>query len=98
LFEETNREELIIPPKSPKKSDVERHVKDSEKRTTTIIKNLIEQFVNNFNHLHSKKRKGRKYNASHKEETMTIGVVLNILNNAEIEDARLGLSMQLMNL
>ncbi len=93
LFEETSKEELVIPPKSPKKSDVERLARDSEIRTTTTIENLVEQFVNNFSLLHSKERKGRKYNASHKEETMTIGVVLNILNKKEIEDARLGLSM-----
>jgi hypothetical protein len=76
---------------------VERPVRDSEIRTMTTIENLIKQFVNNFSLLHSKERKGRKYNASHKEETMTIGVVLNILNNDEIKDARLGLLVQLTN-
>jgi len=44
------------------------------------------QFVDNFNLLHSKERNGWKYNATHKEKTMTIGVILNILSYEEIKN------------
>ncbi len=40
MFENTNNEELFIPPKSLQKSDVERHARDNEKKTTTTIKDL----------------------------------------------------------
>ncbi len=42
----------------------------------STIEDLTEQIVDNFNLLHSKERKGQKYNATHKEEIMTNGVVL----------------------
>ncbi len=54
---------------------------------TTTIEDLTEQFANNFNLLHSKERKGWKYNATCKEETMTNGVILNVLSDEETEDA-----------
>jgi peroxiredoxin len=73
-------------PESLQKRDVEWYVKDSEERTI-IIKDLTKQFANNFNLLHSKEKKGHKYNATHKEETMTNGVVLNVLSNEETKDA-----------
>jgi hypothetical protein len=88
MFEKINKEELITSPESPQKSDVERSVKDNEERMTTIIEDLMEQFANNFNLLHSKEMKGHKYNAIHKEENMTNGVVLNILNDEETKNAK----------
>lgn len=88
MFEETNSEKLFIPPKSPQKNDVKRPTRDSEERMTIAIKDLMKQFANNFNLFHSKERKGWKYNVAHKEETMTNGVVLNVLGDEEIEDAR----------
>lgn len=88
MFKQTNNEELFTSPKSPQKNDVKKPTKDSEEKMMTIIKDLMEQFANNFNLLHSKERKGRKYNAACKEETMTNGIVLNVLSNEEIEDAR----------
>jgi hypothetical protein len=62
--------------KSPQKSDVKRSTKNSEERMMSTIEDLTEQIVDNFNLLHSKERKGQKYNATHKEEIMTNGVVL----------------------
>jgi hypothetical protein len=67
---------------------VERPTRDSEERTTITIEDLIEQFANNFNLLHSKEKKGWKYNAMHKEKTMTNGVILNILSDKEPKDAK----------
>jgi hypothetical protein len=40
MFEETNMEELVALPKSPKKTNVERLAKDIEEKTTAIIENL----------------------------------------------------------
>jgi hypothetical protein len=48
---------------------VKRHARGSEERMTIIIKDFMEQFVDNFNLLHSKERNGGKYNATYKEET-----------------------------
>lgn len=79
MFKETNNEELFIPPESPKKM-MKRPIRDNEKRMMTAFKDLTKQFVNNFS-LHSKERKGHKYNAAHKEEIMTNGVILNVLSN-----------------
>ncbi len=76
MFEEINREELVTLLKNPQKSDVERLAKDSEERTTTVIKDMMKQFADNFSLFHSKERKGCKYNVMHKEETMTNGVIL----------------------
>jgi predicted transcriptional regulator len=86
MSKETNSEELFILPKSFQKSDVKRHVKDNDERMTTTIEDLTKQFVKKFNFFQSKKRKGRKYNALHKEEIMTNGVILNVLSSKEIED------------
>jgi hypothetical protein len=41
MFEEINREELVTLLKNPQKSDVERLAKDSEERTTTVIKDMM---------------------------------------------------------
>jgi hypothetical protein len=54
MSKETNSEKLFTSPKSLKKSDVKRPVKDNEERMVTTIEDLIEQFVDNFNFLHSK--------------------------------------------
>jgi hypothetical protein len=67
---------------------VKRPTRDSEERTIITIEDLIEQFADNFNLFHSKKKRGWKYNAMHKEKTMTNGVVLNILNDEETKDAK----------
>jgi hypothetical protein len=66
---------------------VKRLPRNSEKKMTTTIEDLTEQFANNFNLLHSKERKGWKCNATCKEETMTNGVILNVLSDEETEDA-----------
>jgi predicted transcriptional regulator len=87
MSKEINNEELFTLLESLQKSDVKRHVKDNEERMMTTIKDLIEQFVKKINFFHSKERKGRKYNATHKEEIMTNGVMLNVTSNKEIEDA-----------
>lgn len=88
MSKETNSEKLFILPKSSQESDVERLARNSKERMTTAIEDLTKQFTNNFNLLHFKERKCRKYNAMHNEETMTNGVVLNVLNDEEIEDAK----------
>lgn len=88
MFKEINKEELVTSPESPQKSDVERFVRDSEEKTTTAIEDLMEQFINNFNLLHSKERKCHKYNAMHKEETTTNGVALNVLSDEETKNAK----------
>jgi hypothetical protein len=42
MFEKINIEKLFILPKSLQESDVERLTKDSEERTMTTIKDIIE--------------------------------------------------------
>jgi hypothetical protein len=42
LFEETNKEELVIQLKSPQQNDVERLARDSEKKTTTTMEDVTE--------------------------------------------------------
>jgi hypothetical protein len=37
MSKETNSEKLFTPPKSPKKSDVNRHARDSENNMTTML-------------------------------------------------------------
>lgn len=54
----------------------------------TLIKNLTKQFANNFSFFHSKERNGQNYNATNKEKTMTNGIVLNVLNDEKIKDAK----------
>jgi hypothetical protein len=49
---------------------VKRHARNSEEIITTVIEDLMKQFTNNFNLLHSKERKGWEYDAMHKEEIM----------------------------
>ncbi len=87
MSEKINKEELVTLLENPQKSDVERPAKDSEERTTIAIENLMKQFVDNFSIFHSKERKGHKYNAVHKEKTMTNGVILNVLSGEETENA-----------
>jgi predicted AAA+ superfamily ATPase len=55
--------------KALKKSVMKRLAKNSEEILTIIIEDLMEQFVESFNLLHSKERNGQKYNVTHKEET-----------------------------
>lgn len=62
--------------------------KVSEERTMTVIEDMMKQFANNFSLLHSKENKGQKYNATHKQKTMTNGVDLNDLSIKETEDAK----------
>ncbi len=52
MFEEINREELVTLLKNPQKSDVERLAKDSEERTTTVIKDMMKQFADNYKWCH----------------------------------------------
>jgi hypothetical protein len=74
---------------------VNRHVEDSENNITNMsgcihsstIEDLMKQFANIFNLLVFKEKKGQKCKAAHKEEILTNGVFLIILNNKEIEDA-----------
>ncbi len=64
MLGETNTKEFFIPPKSLQKSDVNRHVKNSEDNKTTllgckdssIMEELIEQFTDNFKLLASKEK------------------------------------------
>jgi hypothetical protein len=66
--------------KKPLKSDDNRHASDSENNKATlskyrhlnIIDELTEQFVDNFNILASKEKKGRKCKALHKEVILKI--------------------------
>jgi hypothetical protein len=55
---------------------------------TIAIEDLITQFADNFILLHSKYKKGQKYNATHKEDTITNGVVLNILGDERTKNVR----------
>ncbi len=64
---------------------MKRHVKDNEERMTTTIKDLTKQFANSFSFLHFKKRKGQKYNTTHKGKIMTNGVILNVISNEEMQ-------------
>ncbi len=83
MSKETNTEKFFTQPKSPKKSDVNRHARDSEDNKTTlsrckhlnVIKELIEQFVKNFSILASKNKKGGNCKAPHKEEILKNGVL-----------------------
>jgi hypothetical protein len=66
MSKETNTEKFFTLPKSLQKSDVNRHVRDSEDNITTlsrcrhssVIENLMEEFVDNFSLLASKEKKG----------------------------------------
>ncbi len=95
MSKETNNEEFYILPKCPKKSDVNRHVRNIEDKMTTMwrcmhsstIDDSMEQLANNFNLFISKEKNGRKCKAAHKEEIMRNGVVLIILSDKGIEDA-----------
>jgi hypothetical protein len=51
-----------------------------------IIKELIEQFVDNFNLPASIKKKGQKCKALHKEEISKNGVLLIVLSDEEAKD------------
>ncbi len=72
-----------------------RHARDNEDSKTTllgcrhssVIKELMKQFANNFSLLVSKKKKGWKCKAPHKEEILKNGVLLIFLNNKEAKDA-----------
>jgi hypothetical protein len=65
MSKETNIEKFFTPPKSPQKSDVNRHAKYSENNKTTLsrgmhsntIEELTKQVVNNFSLPTSKERK-----------------------------------------
>ncbi len=95
MSKETNNEELFILPKSPLKSDVNRHARDNEDNITTMLRckhsstmdDLMEQLANNFNLLISREKKGRKCKTTHKEEIMTNDIVLIVLSDKGIEDA-----------
>ncbi len=87
---------FLLPLESPQKNDVNRHAKDGEDNITTMarckhlsaIKDLMKQFVDNFSLFASKDlKKGWKCKALHKEEILTNGVVLIILNDEETKDA-----------
>jgi hypothetical protein len=66
MSKETNNEKCFTLPKSLQKSDVNRHVRDSEDNITTlsgcthssVIENLMEEFAENFSLLASKEKKG----------------------------------------
>ncbi len=95
MSKETNSEKFFTSLESPRKNDVNRHAKDSEDNITTMsrcrhsstIKDLIKQFVNNFNLLASKEKRGQKCKATKKEGLLTNGVLLIVLSNDETHDA-----------
>jgi hypothetical protein len=78
MLEETNIEEFFALPKSPKKSDVNKHTRDNENNISTMlrcmnlsaIEYLMEQFANNFNLFASKDKKGKKCKARQKERDL----------------------------
>jgi len=95
MSKETNIKKFFTRPKSPQKSDVNRHVKNSEDSITTLlgckhssaIEELTEQFTNNFNLLASEKKKGLKCKVPQKEKILKNGVFLIVLSDEEIKNA-----------
>lgn len=95
MFKKTNNEKFFTSPKSPHKSEMNKHARNSDENMITMsrcrhlnaIKNLTEQFVNNFNLFPSKEKKGWKCKTTHKEKILTNGVLLIVLSNKEVEDA-----------
>jgi membrane carboxypeptidase/penicillin-binding protein PbpC len=89
MLEETNIEEFFILPENPQKSDVNRHAINSEDRKKTLsrckhlstIKELMEQFANNFNLPASNKKKVK--NAKHCTRKRSFLIVL---SDEEVED------------
>jgi len=93
---ETNTKKFFILLERPQKSDVNRHIIDSEDSKTTLsrcrhldaMEELTKRFTNNFNLPPFKgKKKSWKCNASHQKEFLKNGVLLIVLNDNEIEDA-----------
>jgi len=73
MSRETNIERFFTPPRSPQKSDVNWHIKDSEDNKTILLgckhlstmEELMEHFVDNFSLHASKQKKSQKCNAMH---------------------------------
>ncbi len=76
MSREANIKEFYTLPKSPKKSDVYRHIRDNENSKTTLsqlrhlsaMEKLTKQFANNFSLPTTKEKKGQKCNALHQKE------------------------------
>ncbi len=94
MLGETNNDEFFTLPESPKKSDVNRHVRDSEDNKTTLsrckhsstMKEVMEQFINNFNLHASKEKKSLKCNASNQKEILKNGALLIVLSDDKAKD------------
>jgi hypothetical protein len=74
---------------------VNRHARDNQDNKATLLgcrhlgamKNLMEQFANNFNYPTFEEKMGQKRKALHKEDILKKGVLLIVLTNEEEKDA-----------